>query len=545
MNPPDFLRRHYRLGLLAIFAFACLLVGVGIWETTGLTGKDEYYLGLRTPLEMIARDQWLVPFLDGAPRIRKPPLLYWLARASYETFGVSLASARLVSVAFAALMVAAAAGIGRRLGLSPRTCLYAAALLLAALGLHTEGRRLMLDVPTAACSAAAFWALLLWLDKKDWRWLSLATLLLAAGALIKGPIVAIVCGGGLLGLLAGKRLRLAELRPHAPALLAHALALPTLVLPWFFLVRHLYPAASAAAFVDEVESRQLLSVSLQFLPGILQLALPWTFLFLVAAWRQRHADGTPRLLLVWFLATLLPFALVRTFDRYLVGSLLPAALFLAAWLDNAPQLPRWPLRLGAAIALLLGSLLAAWCFWFRLGGWYWLLAPALAFAACWWRTRPCPPALLATAAAYWIALLWGVFPAIGVNALPQALVNIARSGRTIALYDGPQPAMLPILAGRPLTHWAHVQASVAGALRATDGLVCAEADDLPRLQRELAPFGLVAREVLSYSTLTTRGSGLRFVRDGATADDWHAALATRSPAPLMSRVACLRLVAVP
>ena len=72
----------------------------GIQEATGLTGKDEFFLGLRTPMEMIEGDHWLVPFLDGAPRIRKPPLLYWLGRASYEIFGVSLASARLIVANF-------------------------------------------------------------------------------------------------------------------------------------------------------------------------------------------------------------------------------------------------------------------------------------------------------------------------------------------------------------------------------------------------------------------------------------------------------------
>ena len=104
---------------LLLFLLALAVLVPGIWEATGLTGKDEFFLGLRTPMEMIEGDHWLVPFLDGAPRIRKPPLLYWLGRASFETFGISLASARFVAVLFAALLVVSTAGIARRLSGSP------------------------------------------------------------------------------------------------------------------------------------------------------------------------------------------------------------------------------------------------------------------------------------------------------------------------------------------------------------------------------------------------------------------------------------------
>ena len=89
---------------LLLFLLTLTVLLPGIWEATGLTGKDEFFLGLRTPMEMIEGDHWLVPFLDGAPRIRKPPLLYWATRISYEIFGISLASARLVTVLFAALL---------------------------------------------------------------------------------------------------------------------------------------------------------------------------------------------------------------------------------------------------------------------------------------------------------------------------------------------------------------------------------------------------------------------------------------------------------
>src|SRR5947209_7540736 len=48
------------------------------------------------PREMLARGEWVVPFLQGEPYLDKPPLFYWLVMGSYRVFGVSAGAARLV-----------------------------------------------------------------------------------------------------------------------------------------------------------------------------------------------------------------------------------------------------------------------------------------------------------------------------------------------------------------------------------------------------------------------------------------------------------------
>ena len=37
---------------------------------------------------MLARGQWVVPYLQGEPYLDKPPLFYWLVIGSYRLFGV-------------------------------------------------------------------------------------------------------------------------------------------------------------------------------------------------------------------------------------------------------------------------------------------------------------------------------------------------------------------------------------------------------------------------------------------------------------------------
>ncbi len=529
---------------LALLCTAALVLGLGIWEPTALTGKDEFFLGLRTPMEMMERQEWLVPFLDGAPRIRKPPLLYWLARASYETFGISLFSARLVTVLCATALVAATVAIGRRLLLDNQAALGAGVLLLTCLGMASESRRLMLDIPVAAFSAWAFWAFLVWQERLKLRWLLLAALFLGAGFLVKGPIVALVCGGGMLGLMAARRFSWNELLSRWPAVLTALLLLAAVALPWFLLVRELHPEAAALVYADEMEARQLASFSLDMLPGLLQIALPWSFVALALIWQGRraiwHEAGPERLLLVWLLATCLPFLLVRTFDRYLVGSLVPLALFLAWQLRNSAHLPPWTARLGMGIAVLFGALLAALAWRFQLGGWYWWLPAALYFVWAWGGRRE-RLHWLAAPLLYWIALLWGLFPALGVNAVPPQVLQMGQSGRAIAMYDGPQPALLPILSGRTLAHWPRVDAARAQALMAADGRVFVEHEDLPRLQRQLAEAGLMALPEGEYRVLASHGSGLRFARQGVRRSDWEQAWQTRDPVPLMTTIHWLRL----
>jgi len=45
--------------------------------------------------EMVETHHWLLPTNNGAPRLQKPPLLYWLIIISFKFFGVNAAAARL------------------------------------------------------------------------------------------------------------------------------------------------------------------------------------------------------------------------------------------------------------------------------------------------------------------------------------------------------------------------------------------------------------------------------------------------------------------
>ena len=115
------------------------------------------------------------------------------------------------------------------------------------------------------------------------------------------------------------------------------------------------------------------------------------------------------MLLLWVAISLVPFCFIRSFDRYLVGTLIPASLFCAKSVDGLTN--GWS-RNGVTIflATLFVIPLLAFCTWFRLSSHSLIIAVLIllaVFAYVWWK------AVGFSATAISSALLWtavfGVF----------------------------------------------------------------------------------------------------------------------------------------
>jgi 4-amino-4-deoxy-L-arabinose transferase-like glycosyltransferase len=80
-------------------SFVILIALAGLLHVATIGSGDLYsqtegqYAGAAR--EMLETDQWLLPTNNGAPRLQKPPLLYWLIIISFRLFGVNGAAARL------------------------------------------------------------------------------------------------------------------------------------------------------------------------------------------------------------------------------------------------------------------------------------------------------------------------------------------------------------------------------------------------------------------------------------------------------------------
>lgn len=105
LEPPALPPPPMRHALLVILIALAALLHVATIGSGDLYSQTEgQYAGAAR--EMVEAHHWLLPTNDGAPRLQKPPLLYWLIIISFKVFGVNEAAARL-PVALSVVAVAA------------------------------------------------------------------------------------------------------------------------------------------------------------------------------------------------------------------------------------------------------------------------------------------------------------------------------------------------------------------------------------------------------------------------------------------------------
>ena len=93
LEPPALPPPPMRHALFVILIALAALLHVATIGSGDLYSQTEgQYAGAAR--EMVEAHHWLLPTNDGAPRLQKPPLLYWLIIISFKLFGVNAAAAR-------------------------------------------------------------------------------------------------------------------------------------------------------------------------------------------------------------------------------------------------------------------------------------------------------------------------------------------------------------------------------------------------------------------------------------------------------------------
>lgn len=356
------------LALLALLAMLLFLPRLG---STPLIDPDEgrYASAART---MTETGDWVVPRFNGAPRLNKPPLSYWLQAAFMGPLGPGELAARLPSVLALFLVLAALWATGRSRG-EPWSGLLAGLVVLATplgfAGFH-------LATTDGIMSALLSLALLASLAVREERLPLLPGTLLAASALglavlAKGhvPLVLFLAIQGISLLLRGPR---AWSRPRAAPLLAGGLLVLLPLLPWVLAVgvRMGWGVLGATA-LDELGRVSSGSDHPEswyyYLLRSPVFLFPWTGLVLdalVQGWRRRR-ETAAAFALAWTVAPLLVFSLsVGKNNLYLLPALPGAGLLVglvwAGRLSGEALADRKRLLLPAAVAALLAAVGAAY-----------------------------------------------------------------------------------------------------------------------------------------------------------------------------------------
>ena len=381
-------RQALAAGLIALLAAVFLVPGQA---TLPITDRDEARYVLASK-QMLETGDFVEPRNLDQPRWKKPVGIYWLQAGAAAATGHGADAPEWVWRLPSSLGIAAAAlltlwALTPLVGAGPAA--VAGLVVAASVVTAFEGHIAKTDAALLAVIVLAQGALIRALERvpeAGFAWPhALFWAALAAGTLIKGPIVVIVAGGTLLWLVAVELSfdALRRTRPW-PGLLLFA----ALTLPWFALIG----IRTDWAFYAEAVGRDLLgkvdgaAEGHTGPPGYYLMTVwvtfwPWTplaLLALPAAWAARRSEAM-RFLAGWIIPTWLVFAVATTkLPHYVMPALPAVGGVIGYWLFAGHERARPVLRLVAALAFVLGgAALAA----VAVGGPLWMTGEVVVSAA--------------------------------------------------------------------------------------------------------------------------------------------------------------------
>lgn len=273
------------------------------------------------PQQMLARGDWLTPYVNGICSLDKPPLLYWLIGACYSVFGVSEFAARIPAI----FGVTGTTFLIQRIGGARAAFAFAFSVGTFLFTLEVMHDILMVFFLTLAMYC--FWRIL----ERPGPWPVLGFFAAAAGAFLAKGLIGVAFPFGIVVIYAlvtreVPRVRLAWLA--AGAVLFCALALP-----WHSAMEIANPGFLRIHFLEEQVLRFFARrepVDYESVPLLLFWILvpvwffPWSA-FLPAAVR-RERDRVTVLAAVWFGLILLFFSVSSRLEHYAFPLLPPLAI---------------------------------------------------------------------------------------------------------------------------------------------------------------------------------------------------------------------------
>lgn len=281
-----------------IIVVASMMVGLA-GNGSRLPLDDHEVLVARTSEEMLARGDWIVPYLNDQPRTAKPPLAYW-ATMLVDMFGdrdhiISEWEARVPSVIGGVLWALATFALGRALT-GPLIGFVGSLLLIGSTGFLTYTHNARPELLYAMfCTAGLACFAHAWRSESDagdspaalarpWLWPALGWLSMSLAVLTKGPqLPVILLAAWAIGMaLQGERRQiLRTLRPFSGA------AIVIVVAMWWFLIMWFGVEGASDRMgretvgrILQIEGKPLTRiVDPYYVYRIISLILPWIVLY--------------------------------------------------------------------------------------------------------------------------------------------------------------------------------------------------------------------------------------------------------------------------
>ncbi len=367
------------LFVLGAWVIACLVLFTSLGAAP-LTDLDEGAFSEATR-EMMARGDWISPWLLDAPRFDKPVLIHWLQMAAFSVTGFSSYGARLPSALMGLVWIGGIAGwaylIARRVAPAVSVQAYGWTVLISAtcLGIPAMSRAATADATLNAflvLSLLFIWRAL-WpeRDSETGRvWIRLAAVFVGLGLLTKGPIAVLVPGAAsLLAVLTCGRFKRWLNLSFDP--LAWLIVL-IIAAPWYLLQFQAQGMAFVEGFLGLHNLGRFTSTMHGFSAGplyypawILIATLPWTvpvlggLLGTVGSSQTARTLRLPELRLAWvvFAFVLVFFSFSATkLPHYGFYGLSGLAVIVSLWLAAGPLTRSLGLRVAVLLSLLASAI---------------------------------------------------------------------------------------------------------------------------------------------------------------------------------------------
>jgi hypothetical protein len=132
-----------------------------------------------------------------------------------------------------------------------------------------------------------------------------------------------------------------------------------------------------------------------------------------------------------------------------------------------------------------------------------------------------------SAAVLFCLIMGGLYPSLGVNAMPPDLDETVGT-QPVAAYNSSQPSMLSIRLKRSAIRIRSLVEEDLRRLRNLDGFVFVRGSDAEAFEALAEKLGIDAVMAGRFKTFYSRQAWIRFAREDATAADWKEAAARRS-----------------
>ncbi len=330
-------RTWWKFVLLAVVCFLAFVPGL---LSLSPTDRDES-LFAQASKQMVESQNFVDIRFQDKPRYQKPIGIYWLQSASVALFQPAEKEQiwvyRIPSAVGMTIAVLMTAALGAVL-FNPTTGFIAALMLMGCTIVNVEARLATTDASLLATITMTQFALAgAWRGSRRLGNFLLFWVALAAGVLLKGPIVLLPLVGTVLWLWRSQK-TVAWFRNLRP--LPGLILLLLLVSPWFVAIS----MASHGAFMEQSAGKDLLNKIWSgqnrgiILPGFHLLIFPFmffpfslfTYMALPDIWQQRKHDAVA-FCLGWIVPTWIVFEMSLTKLTHYTMPTFPAWALLSAW----------------------------------------------------------------------------------------------------------------------------------------------------------------------------------------------------------------------